>query len=223
MLSTAVPVDVAPSGDLQAEIVHYGSHPSSESHTGAICAKIVQDVVNGRAVAFKHSSVSDIHGLHVSPVGAVEGRKLRIIHDLTFAAHAYRSSVNDKTDFSVAPPFELGHVFANVCRRILYLRQRLGVVARVVLCRIDVKDAVRQIPVDPLHDAKFGYAFDEYAVMDLFLQFGWRSSPGFLDVVVSSLEHAHDQKSLQDAVVLNTAEALSRMSEWTLTLAGRRC
>ena len=207
MLSTAAPVDVAPGGDLQAEIAYYGNHPSSESHTEAICAKIVQDVVNGRAVAFKRSSVSDIRGLRVSPVGAVEGRKLRIIHDLTFAGGGYRSSVNGDTDFSVAPPCELGHVFADVCRRILYLRQRHDVIARVMLCRIDVKDTFRQIPVDPLHAAKFGYVFDEYAVMDLFLQFRWRN-PGFWDLVVSFLEHAHNQKSLQAAVVLNTAEAL---------------
>ena len=179
MLSTAAPVDVAPGGYLQAEIAYYGNHPSSESHTEAICAKIVQNVVNGRALAFKRSSVSDIRGLRVSPVGAVEGRKLRIIHDLTFAGGGYRSSVNGDTDFSVAPTCELGYVFADVCRRLLYLHQRHDVVARVMLCRIDVKDAFRQIPVDPLHAAKFGYAFDEYAVMDLFLQFGWRSSPGF--------------------------------------------
>ena len=83
----------------------------------------------------------------------------------------------------------------------MYLRQRHGVVARVMLCRIDVKDAFRQIPVDPLHAAKFGYIFDEYAVENLFLQFGWRSSPGFRDLVTSSLEHAHNQTSFQDAVV----------------------
>ena len=140
------PVDVAPGGDLQAEIAYYGSHPNSESHTEAICAKFVQDVVNGRAVAFKRPSVSDTRGLCVSPVGAVEGRKLRIIHDLTFAGNGYRSSVNGDTDFSVAPPCELGHVFADVCRRVLYLRQRLGVVAGVMLCRIDVKDAFARFP-----------------------------------------------------------------------------
>ena len=48
-----------------------------------------------------------------------------------------------------------------------------------MLYRIDVKDAVRQIPVDPLHAAKFGHAFDEYAVVDLCLQFGWRTSPSY--------------------------------------------
>ena len=132
VLSTAARVDVAPSGDLQAEIAYYGNHPSSESHTEAICAKIVQDVVNGRAVAFKRSSVSDIRDLRDSPVGAVEGRKLHINHDLTFAADGYRSSVNGDANFSVAPPCELGHVFADICRRILYLHQRHGAVARVI-------------------------------------------------------------------------------------------
>ena len=159
---------MAPGGDLQAEIA-YGNHPSSESYAGAIRAKIVQDAVNGRTLVFKRSSISDIRGLSVSPLGAVEGTELRIIHNLTFAGDGFRSSVNGDTDLSTAPPYELGHVFGSVCRRILYLRQRHGVVARVMLCRIDVKDAYRQIPVDPLHAAKFGYVSDEYAVVDLFL------------------------------------------------------
>ena len=75
VLSSDVPLDVAPDGDLQAEIA-YGNHLSSESHTRAVRAKIVQDSVNRRAFAFKRSSVSDIRGLRVSPLGAVEGRKL---------------------------------------------------------------------------------------------------------------------------------------------------
>ena len=70
-----------------------------------------------------------------------------------------------------------------------------------MLCRIDVKEAFRQIAVDPLHTAKFGYIFGEYAVVDLFLQFGWRSSPGYWDLVASTLEHAYNQTSSQDAVV----------------------
>ena len=108
VLCPGAPVDVAPGGDSQAQIA-YGNHPSSESHTGVIHGKIVQDIVNGRALAFKRSSVSDIRGLRVSPLGTVEGRELRIIHDLTFAGEGYRSSVNDDTDFSAAPPYELGH------------------------------------------------------------------------------------------------------------------
>ena len=83
-ISLGAPVDIAPGGDLQAKLA-CGNHPSSKSHTGAIHARIVQDVVNGRALAFKRSSVSDIRGLRVSPLSAVEGRKLHIIHDLMCA------------------------------------------------------------------------------------------------------------------------------------------
>ena len=64
-----------------------------------------------------------------------------------------------------------------------------------------MRRAIRLPRVDPLHAAKFDYVFDEYAVVDLFLQLEWRSSPRFWDLVASSLEHAHNQTSFQDAVV----------------------
>ena len=70
-----------------------------------------------------------------------------------------------------------------------------------MLYRIDVKDAFRQIPVDLLHAVKFSNVYDEYAVVDVFLQFGWRSSPGYWDLVASSLEHAHNQTSFRDVMV----------------------
>ena len=35
---------------------------------------------------------------------------------------------------------------------------------RVMLCRVDAKDAFRQIAVDTLHASKFGYVFDEYTL-----------------------------------------------------------
>ena len=107
MLSPGASVDVAPGGDLQGGIA-YGNHPSSESHTGPIRAKIIQDAVNGRAVAFMRSSFSDIRCLRVSSLCAVEGRKQCIIHDLVFAGDGYRSSVNGDAEISAAPPCELG-------------------------------------------------------------------------------------------------------------------
>ena len=125
VFSSVAPVDVVLGNDVQAGI-RYGNPPSSESRTGVICANIVQD---GCALAFKHPSVSDIRGSDVSPLGAVEGRQLRIIHDLTFARYGYRLSVNDDSDLSAAQPCELGHIFGDVCRWILYLRQRHGAFA----------------------------------------------------------------------------------------------
>ena len=61
------------------------------------------------------STISTV-GLRVLPVSGVEGRELRIIHDLMFAGDEYRLSVN----FSTAPPGKLGHVFRDACRRIMY-------------------------------------------------------------------------------------------------------
>ena len=150
----------------------------SHIHTRTIRAKLVQDVVNGRALAVKRLSVSDIRGLCVSPVGVVEGRKRRIIHNLTLAGDGWRSSANDDIDFSASPSCELGDLFGDICGRTLYLRQRHGGVVRVMLCRLDVKDAFRQIPVDPMYAIKLGYAFGEYALVNLFLRFGWCGSPG---------------------------------------------
>ena len=37
--------------------------------------------------------------------------------------------------------------------------------------------------------------------MDMFLKFGWRSSPGVRDLETSPLEHARNQTSFQDVVV----------------------
>ena len=107
MIFPGVLVNVAPGGDFQAEIA-YDNHSSSGLHTGAIRANIVQDIMKRRVLSFNLSSVSDIRGLRISPLGAVEGRKLRIIHNLTFAGDGYCSSVNDDTGFSAAPPCEVG-------------------------------------------------------------------------------------------------------------------
>ena len=124
------PVDVALGGHVQAEIA-CGNHPSPESHTGAIRAEIAQDLVNGLALMFKRLSISDIGSLRVSPLDTVLGKKLPIIHDLTFARDGHCSSVIDDNDFSAAPPCEFVPVFVDV--RTLYLRQRHVLVARVML------------------------------------------------------------------------------------------
>ena len=157
--------------------------------------------MHGRALVFKLSSASDIPGLRVSPLAVVLKPKFRIIHDLTFARAGGHSSVNDDTDFSSAPSCELGHVFRDVLLRVLFLRQLHGPTARIVLCRVDVKDAYRQVLVDPVGAPVFGYAMGEYVVVDLRLQFGWRNSPGFWGLMASALEHSHTHSTFQNAAV----------------------
>ena len=85
--------------------------------------------------------------------------------------------------------------------RVLFLRQTHGRSARIVLFRVDVKDAFRHVLVDPAGAPVFGYVTGGHVVVDLRLQFGWRNSPGFRGLMASALEHAHTHSTFQDAVV----------------------
>ena len=113
--------------------------------------------------------IHEIQGVRWSPLGVVEETKLRSIHDLTLAGSDNRSSVKDDTDFDWAPPCELGHVLRDVLMRLMYLRQEHGPGARIVLSRSDVKDVLRNVPVDPEDVPAFGYRVGNYGVVKLIL------------------------------------------------------
>ena len=70
--------------------------------------------MNGRALVFDVLSAVDIVGLRVSPLAVIPEPKIRIVHDLSFASASGRTSVNSDTDFSSAPPCDLGHVLREV-------------------------------------------------------------------------------------------------------------
>ena len=103
--------------------------------------------------------------------------KFRIIHDLTFARAGGHFSVSKDIDFSFAPSCELAHGFRDVFLQVLGLRQLHGPTAIVVLGRVDVKNAYRQVFVDSVGAPVFGYAAGAYVVVDLRFQLGWRNSP----------------------------------------------
>ena len=191
---------VARGDNLTAELA-YGNHPSVAPHAVAVHQKICADVVHGRALVLKLSSASDIQGLRVSPWAVVLKPKFRTVHNLTVARAGGHSSVNDDTDFSSALSCELGDVLRDVLLRALFLRQMHGPTARIVLCRVDVKDVFRQVLVDSVGAPGFGYAMVEYVVVHLPLQFGWRDSPGFWGLMASALERAHTHSTFQDAAV----------------------
>ena len=173
----------------------------------------MSDVVLGRALVFDVRFLHEISGLRVSPLGVVEEPKFRIIHDLTFAAArrfataqrlevSRRTSVNADTDFDRAPECLLGHVLFDILSRILFLRQLHGEDVEIMLCRVDVRKAFRQVLVDPSKASVFGYVMGDVVVVDLRCQFGWRSSPGFLSLFSSALEHSHTHTTFQTASVL---------------------
>lgn len=174
----------------------------------------------GRAVVFDAKFIREILGVRVSPLGVVDEPKFRIIHDLTFAS-ASRSSVNHDTDFSQAPECLLGHVLTDIVKRVLFLRQLHGVAAEIMLCRVDVKEAFRQVHVAPSGASAFTYVFEGQAVVDLRCQFGWRSAPGFWSLSSSALEHSHTHTSFQTSMVTAEGAAAVQLVKVVPPEAGR--
>ena len=115
----------------------------------------------------------------------------RIICDLTFARAGYHSSVNGNTVIFFAPSCELGHVLTEVLLQVLPWRKKHGPTARIVLCRVDVKDAFRHVFADPERAPAFRYGMGGYAVVEPRFQFGWRNRPRFWMLMASALEHTH--------------------------------
>ena len=199
-LSLGMPVDEAQGGHL-IEDVKYGNNPNVSGHAEGIPKNVVTDVVTGRALVCNANFSQDVQGIRLSPWGVGEEPNFRRIHDLTSQDLAIRSFVNEDTDFDCTPPCALGHVLRDVLLRVVHLRQKRGPGARIALSRIDVKDALLQVPVDPKGAPVFGYKDGNHVAVDHRSQFGWRSSPGFGGLFSAILEHARNHITFHYAEV----------------------
>ena len=163
--------------------------------------------MDGRALVFDLRFAGEILGPRIPPLSVVLEPKFWIIHDFTFASTGGRTIVDGDTGVDSAPPSELGHVLREVLLRVISLRQTHCSSARILLCRVDVKDAFRQLLVDPAGSPAFGYVCGDCVVVDLRLQFVWRNSPGFWEWMASALEHAHTHSTFQGADVFQKGAA----------------
>ena len=205
IITNGARVDEAGEGDLSAAIA-YGNHDSTQAHHNLIVAEIFDDVRLGRAFALPRSMAGEIPGLHLSPMGVVVSpSKKRIIHDfLSFRSSPQASSVNADTAPDSAPPVELGRVLRDIIWRVLFLRQKFGTGVDIVISKVDMTDAFRQVRVQGAKSSVFGYSCEDLVIIDRCLDFGWTNSPGNYCLLTSALEHAHLQTSAGDATV--TAE-----------------
>ena len=78
-----------------------------------------------------------------------------------------------------------------IMTRILGLQAKFGTKKQILLQRMDVKTAFRQVSVTPDRAAAFAYRLEDLIFFDLRLQFGWRGSPGRWGVVASAIQEAH--------------------------------
>ncbi|CAM9899662.1 unnamed protein product, partial [Choristocarpus tenellus] len=91
--------------------------------------------------------------------------KVRIIHDLSYQQESWGPSVNDQTELADPPPVHCGTVLEDVIRRIVGLR-KIFPRARIMISKMDVKDAFHQVPVEPKGAAKFGYCVGDLLAGD---------------------------------------------------------
>ena len=218
ILSHGVPVRVNGVGDLKAAL-QYSNHSSIAQYTGHFVTKVVEDVWLGRAFTFPREVASRIPGLRVSPVGfAVSATKVRITHDLTMAFS--NPGVNGDTDFGLAPKCKLDHVLRDIVWRILFLRRTLTPHTHIILSKMDVKDAFRQVAGEWDGCTKFVYVFGDFVVVDRRLVFGWRNSPGFYCLLAGAIEHAQGSTSFDDAVVTPQGLAATRHVRVDIPAAG---
>ena len=187
-----VPVAVKPGSNITSAL-KYGNHRSVHPAEVAddVRTKIVDDIRLSRALVFPRELAHRIPGLRLSPLGAVVSpKKTRIIRDLSFDFHGSTTSVNEDTDFSSAPKVKLQHVLRNFVWRILYLRNRWPL-SRILLSKMDVADAFRQVSVTWDNTTVFAYTFEDWVVIDRRLTFGWANSPGFFCMFSNALRHSH--------------------------------
>ena len=219
-----VPIAVKQGGDLQREVA-YGNHRSVEKHEAEVFRKAMLDVALGRAMVFKVEEAGCIDGIRISPVGVVEEKeKIRVIHDLTFEGPSKgcggkpMRSVNADTDWGQVPGCELGGVLDAILKRVLGLRAKFGVRARILIQKMDVKSAFRQVTVDPDGASCFAYRLGKFVFVDFRLQFGWRGSPGWWGLVAGAIQEA--QRNMKMGMAVESPAAAAAATEGVY-VAGR--
>ena len=109
-----------------------------------------------KVLVFREEDAGKIPGLRVSPVGVVEGEeKLRMIHDSSFVVDTEEAGgppVNPSTYFEENPECEMATVMKEILVRCLGLRAKCPQ-SPILIQKMDVKSAFRQIPVDPREGA----------------------------------------------------------------------
>ena len=86
--------------------------------------------------------------------------------------------MNADRDWLKIPECQLAGVMTEIITRILGLRAKYGTQKQILLQKMDVKIAFRQVGVAPDRAAAFAYRLEDLVFVDLRLQFGWRGSPG---------------------------------------------
>ena len=109
---------------------------------------------------------------------------------------------DETTYWDQIPECPLADVILQIVRRILGLRDKFGTGRSIPTQKMDVKSALCQVGVDPAGAVNFGYVLGGDRFVELRLQFGWRGSPGWREVLASAIQQAQRQTTRESATTL---------------------
>ena len=93
---------------------------------------------------------------------------------------------------------DLAGVTGQIIKRVLGLRDKFGTGRRILIQKLDVKSAFRQVGVDPAKAAEFEYGRRACLFIDVRLQFGRRRSPGLWGMIASVIPEAQRQATKEE-------------------------
>lgn len=121
--------------------------------------------------------MSHIEGVSISPVGVVEGKKIRITHNLKNAG-ANRCTGDSSKRSVKADTLGASRVesFRPFSKHVLELRAKFGVSARILIPKTGFKNAFSRVGEDPECSSFFAYRLRSIRFVDFRLQLWWRGS-----------------------------------------------
>jgi hypothetical protein len=132
-------------GEAREQARRYGNHKSAVQRPEFVWDNEIEEVARGRYFVCKEDDLDGVlkGRAWVSPMGVAEGKKWRLIRDLTFGVW----STNKMTVRDGIPDSLCGTVFPDLIDLILRLRKKFPG-RGIYLSKMDVKSAFRQIKID---------------------------------------------------------------------------
>ena len=174
-----------------------------QEHRSTVWEKICEDVRRNRCLVFTRKAAAKIVGLRVAPLRAVVTHKVRVINDHSFdpsTAKGEKGGLNRDTVSEEVPPYLCGEALPTLLNVLIDLRMRFPNV-RILLAKTDFTEAFRNVRVAPDQAHFFCYMVDDVLVADVWLTFGWASSPGHWGVMSAAAAHSHRNTTVETAEI----------------------
>ena len=141
--------------------------------------------------------------------------KVRIINDLSFdeQSREKKGGLNGDIDPDTAPQCLCAEALPKFLDELVTLRKKLSE-NRILMSKVDLSDAFRNVRVDLDKAHNFCYTVRELVEIDFCLTFGWSRSPGFWGVMSAAAAHVHCNTTIDTAQLLGEGKNMMAHVRW---------